>query len=119
MSGTPGGIACFGPIDPDPHSPTWGFITSTPKLEWQNFDFAGTMHNAIDVPICFDTVVNAAALGEVFRQSQRIGDSAFAFLVGVIDVFQAEFFAVCEQAKEIAGVSAAGYDQQISNPSIH
>src|SRR3954463_16382951 len=58
------GVACFGPIDADPHSATWGFITTSPKLEWQNFDFAGTMHSALGVPIAFDTDVNAAAMGE-------------------------------------------------------
>ena len=24
------GIAAFGPVDPNPRSPTWGYITSTP-----------------------------------------------------------------------------------------
>ena len=35
------GIASFGPIDPNPRSPTYGYITSTPKQAWRNFDFAG------------------------------------------------------------------------------
>ena len=37
------GIGAFGPIDLHPESPTFGFITSTPKKEWQNFDLAGTV----------------------------------------------------------------------------
>jgi len=58
------GIASFGPIDPNPESPTFGYITSTPKLDWRNFDFAGTVHRALGTPIAFDTDVNAAALAE-------------------------------------------------------
>jgi fructokinase len=58
------GIASFGPIDPNPESPTFGYITSTPKLDWRNFDFAGAIHGALGTPIAFDTDVNAAALAE-------------------------------------------------------
>ena len=28
------GLACFGPIDLHEESETYGYITSTPKLEW-------------------------------------------------------------------------------------
>ncbi|HUA17729.1 MAG TPA: ROK family protein [Bryobacteraceae bacterium] len=58
------GIGSFGPIDPNPSSPTFGFITSTPKTAWRNFDFAGTVQRALDVEVAFDTDVNAAALAE-------------------------------------------------------
>jgi fructokinase len=58
------GIGSFGPIDPNPQSPTFGYITSTPKAGWRNFDFAGTVRRALGVPIVFDTDVNAAALAE-------------------------------------------------------
>lgn len=58
------GIGCFGPIDPNPSSPTYGYITSTPKLEWQNFDIVGAFREALGVPVGFDTDVNASALGE-------------------------------------------------------
>lgn len=58
------GIGSFGPADLRPESPTFGFITSTPKLAWRNFDFAGTLRTALDVPIGFDTDVNVAAFGE-------------------------------------------------------
>lgn len=58
------GIGCFGPIDLSPDSPTYGYITSTPKLEWQNFDIVGAFQEALQVPVGFDTDVNASALGE-------------------------------------------------------
>jgi fructokinase len=58
------GIASFGPVDLDPESDTYGFITSTPKPGWQNYDFAGTVRRALEIPVGFDTDVNAAALAE-------------------------------------------------------
>ena len=58
------GIASFGPIDPDPRSPTFGHITDTPKPGWSNTDLAGPVKKALGVPVGFDTDVNVAALGE-------------------------------------------------------
>jgi fructokinase len=58
------GIGSFGPIDVRTDSPTFGFITSTPKAGWQNTDLAGPIRGALKVPVAFDTDVNAAALGE-------------------------------------------------------
>src|SRR2546423_2421369 len=58
------GIGSFGPVDLCPSSPTFGYITSTPKSGWQNYDFAGAVRTALGVPVGFDTDVNAAALGE-------------------------------------------------------
>jgi len=58
------GVACFGPVDLDPTSPTYGFITSTPKLHWRNTDVVGPLQNALQIPVAFDTDVNVAAIGE-------------------------------------------------------
>jgi len=58
------GIGSFGPVDLHPESPTFGFITSTPKVGWQQYDLAWTLYRALQVPIGFDTDVNAAAAGE-------------------------------------------------------
>jgi len=58
------GIASFGPIELDPASPRFGYITNTPKLAWQDFDFVGAIKRALDLPVAFDTDVNAAALAE-------------------------------------------------------
>jgi fructokinase len=58
------GIGSFGPVDLDRASPTWGYITSTPKAGWRNTDLASAMGRQLGVPVAFDTDVNAAALGE-------------------------------------------------------
>ena len=58
------GIGSFGPVDPDSSSPTFGHITSTPKEGWEDTDFVGPIARELDVPVAFDTDVNAAALGE-------------------------------------------------------
>jgi fructokinase len=58
------GIGSFGPVDLEPSSPTYGYLTATPKPGWSNVDFAGRLQQALAVPVGFDTDVNAAALGE-------------------------------------------------------
>jgi fructokinase len=58
------GIASFGPVDLDEHSPTFGFITTTPKPGWAHTDVAGPFRAALGVPVAFDTDVNGAALAE-------------------------------------------------------
>lgn len=58
------GIASFGPLDADPTSPTFGYITIPPKPGWANTDFAGAVRRALGLPVAFDTDVNAAALAE-------------------------------------------------------
>jgi fructokinase len=73
------GIAAFGPIDPDPRSPTYGFVTTTPKPGWAHTDFVGTIHQALGVPVGFDTDVNVAALGE-YRWGAAQGLDTFIYL---------------------------------------
>src|SRR5271166_1396288 len=73
------GIGSFGPIDPDPQSATFGFITSTPKTAWINFDLAGAIREALRVKVAFDTDVNAAALGEFLWGSAQ-GLHSFLYL---------------------------------------
>jgi fructokinase len=58
------GVASFGPLDLDQHSPTYGYITSTPKPGWSNVDIRGALHRELGLPVAFDTDVNAAALAE-------------------------------------------------------
>jgi fructokinase len=76
------GIASFGPVDPDPHSETYGYITSTPKEGWRNTDIAGMLGRALGVQVRFDTDVNAAALAESQWGSARGLDDVVYITVG-------------------------------------
>lgn len=58
------GIGVFGPVDPDPTSPHYGTITTTPKPGWAGADLVGSLKKTFSLPVGFDTDVNAAALGE-------------------------------------------------------
>jgi fructokinase len=73
------GIGSFGPLDADPASPTWGYITTTPKPGWANTDVAGAIRRRLDVPVAFDTDVNAAALAE-HLWGAAVGLAAFAYV---------------------------------------
>jgi fructokinase len=73
------GIASFGPLDPHPASPTYGYITSTPKANWSDFDFVGTVRKVYNLPIGFDTDVNGAALAEC-RWGSAQGLENFAYM---------------------------------------
>ncbi len=58
------GIGSFGPVDLDPESETWGYVTSTPKPGWQHVSLAPVVSERVGVPVAFETDVNAAAIGE-------------------------------------------------------
>ena len=58
------GVASFGPIDIRYGSPTCGYITTTPKPGWAHTDVVGKLRAALEIPVAFDTDVNAAALAE-------------------------------------------------------
>ncbi|MCR5108771.1 MAG: ROK family protein [Lachnospiraceae bacterium] len=59
------GVGCFGPIDPDKKSKTYGYITSTPKDGWRDYNIVGVLKEALNVPIGFETDVNGSLLGEI------------------------------------------------------
>ncbi len=58
------GVASFGPVDLHPGSPTYGYITNTPKPQWAQTNLVGALASLFACPIGFDTDVNGAALGE-------------------------------------------------------
>ncbi len=69
------GASVFGPLDLDPESPTYGYITSTPKNEWVNFNFVGALKQEFNYPIGFDTDVNAAVMSEYrWGAAQNLSD---------------------------------------------
>lgn len=59
------GIGCFGPLELNKKAEKYGYITTTTKLAWRNFDFLGSMKKALQCPVGFDTDVNGSVLGEV------------------------------------------------------
>lgn len=73
------GIACFGPVDLDPSSVSYGSITATPKPGWSDTDVRGRFQAALDVPVGFDVDVGGAALGE-WRWGAARGLDSFVYL---------------------------------------
>ncbi len=73
------GIGSFGPVDIHRDSPTFGYITTTPKPGWANTDFAGVISRELGVPVEFDTDVNTAALGE-HKWGAAVGLDDFLYL---------------------------------------
>lgn len=76
------GIGCFGPVDLNRSSATYGFITSTPKPGWKNTDVVGRFQKALSVPVGFDTDVNGAILGEVMLGAAKGCENAIYITVG-------------------------------------
>ena len=76
------GIGCFGPVDLDRKSPTYGYITSTPKLAWTNYPIVAEFEKALGVPVGFDTDVNAAALGEATWGCTKDVDNSIYITIG-------------------------------------
>ncbi|PFJ16896.1 fructokinase [Bacillus cereus] len=76
------GIGSFGPVDLDKTSPTYGYITSTPKQHWNNYNILGELKKHLSIPIAFDTDVNAAALGEMEWGAAQDVDSCIYITVG-------------------------------------
>jgi fructokinase len=72
------GIGAFGPVNLDPASPTFGFVTTTPKPGWSQANVAGTLRSALQIPVAFDTDVNVAAMGEYrWGAAQNIDPSLY------------------------------------------
>lgn len=76
------GIGSFGPLDLSKSSDTYGYITATPKPGWINFPFVETMTEALNVPVAFDTDVNAAVWGEFVFGAGKGSGSCLYITVG-------------------------------------
>jgi len=76
------GIGTFGPINIDPSSPQYGYVTTTPKPGWSGYNFLGTLKQEFDVPYGWDTDVNAAALGEAVWGAAKGLDSCVYYTIG-------------------------------------
>ena len=75
------GVATFGPVDLNRSSPTYGYITATPKAAWRFTDVLSPFL-AINpnVPHKFDTDVNAPALAEHTLARRVETDTSVAYV---------------------------------------
>lgn len=76
------GFACFGPLDPNPASPTYGHILPTPKPGWSNADVVGMLKTGLNLPVVFDTDVNGAALSEAHWGAAQGCDPVLYITIG-------------------------------------
>lgn len=76
------GIGCFGPIDLNPKSDTYGCITTTSKLAWKHYDICEYFREHLKVPIGFDTDVNGSMLGEATWGCAKGLDTAVYITIG-------------------------------------
>jgi len=73
--------------------------------------------------VTFDDVVaeddgDLAAVGEVFGETESVGDAAFAFLVGEVELAEADGLSVAEEFDECPGVFSAGDDEDIGDAGV-
>jgi fructokinase len=73
------GLACFGPLDLNPHSASFGNITATPKPHWSNTPILSALKIGLDCEVYIDTDVNAAALAE-YRWGAAQGTSVSIYI---------------------------------------
>lgn len=76
------GVGSFGPLDLNPASPTYGYITTTPKLAWRGVPLLDTLKGGRDIPAAIDTDVNAAVLAEAQLGAARGCDCAVYVTIG-------------------------------------
>jgi fructokinase len=76
------GVGAFGPLDSNPQSPTYGFVTATPKPGWSNTNVLGTLRHALKINIAFDMDVNTAALGEYLWGASKGCDPSLYLTIG-------------------------------------
>lgn len=76
------GVGSFGPLDLDPASPTYGNITSTPKLKWRDYPLLKELLAGRDIPAAIDTDVNAAVIAEMELGAAKGCQSAVYMTIG-------------------------------------
>lgn len=76
------GIASFGPIDVDRHSPSYGTILTTPKPGWSNTPLRAMFADRLGVKVAINTDVNGALLAEMGNGAAKNSISAVYITVG-------------------------------------
>lgn len=73
------GVGSFGPIDVNKKSKIYGYVTTTPKKGWTNYNFLGALKERYDIPVAWTTDVNAAAYGEL-KKGAAVGKESCLYL---------------------------------------
>lgn len=60
------GVGSFGPLQINNNSQQYGHIYNSPKNGWENVKVKDMLEKKLQLPICIDTDVNCAALGELY-----------------------------------------------------
>lgn len=76
------GVGSFGPLDLNPASPTYGNITSTPKLKWRDYPLLRELLAGRNIPAAIDTDVNAAVIAEMELGVARGCENAVYMTIG-------------------------------------
>jgi len=76
------GLGSFGPVDLNPDSPTYGYITTTPKPHWENTNILGLLGTQLKAPIAMDMDVAAAGLGEARWGASKGHDPSLYLTIG-------------------------------------
>lgn len=75
------GIGFFGPTELNAQHPHWGRILSSPKKVWQGINVPQKLrHKLGNIPIAYQTDVNAAALGEGLKRGAAEGLTHYIYL---------------------------------------
>lgn len=76
------GLGSFGPVDIEPNSSTYGYITNTPKPGWGNTNILGMLREKINLPIAMDMDVVIAGLGEAKWGASREDSHSLYLTIG-------------------------------------
>ncbi len=76
------GVGAFGPLDLNPESSTYGFITATPKPSWSNTNVLGILQDTLKINIALDTDVNMAGIGEYKWGASKGYDPSLYLTIG-------------------------------------
>jgi len=76
------GIGCFGPLNLEPASLTYGALLETPKPGWSHVGIRSFFTSKLSLPVSIDTDVNAALAGEMLWGSGRGLSSAAYVTIG-------------------------------------
>lgn len=76
------GLGTFGPVELNPESEHYGYITTTPKPHWSFTPVVSTLEKALYCKVTVDTDVNAAALAEYHWGAAQNCNSCVYITVG-------------------------------------